>query len=925
MFRKTLLFYIIFLCLFTTFFELSEVFAEEKKLIKVGYSSYANFIEEKPNGSIDGYGAKYLNEVAKYTGWEYEFINDTWENCLTKLKNGEIDIICSVKYTNERNEYFDYSKYPIGFESTVLYTNHTDAYYNDAKFLEGKRIGVIKKSFEPKALNNYAKEYEFSYIPIEYESTGQMLTDLEQKNLDAILSGSLLHPANLKVIAKFNPEPFYLITRKGNDGIMHPLNDALTQIKTHAPYFDTTLYQQYYGSHDCNFQPFFTREEAELIQNMPPIKIGIISNRHPITFNDKATSKMNGIVEDILTLISQSSNIKFEFVPIPSGINPLQYLQINNISFVLCPNIDRPIDLNNNFIFSNPILTLPLTFVGRAGENYTSKDQPIIAILSALDLHDDIIKRKFPYCKIIHLETVEECLSAVKNHAADLMFQNFYVINYQLQNPQFEDLSIHPTTLAYEQISIASLKSVDPRLISIFNKTINSLPKSEIDQCIINNTVAKPYKITLIDLIYKYKYPLICIIALTSFCILLIVYTLRQRRQHIKVLQAKNEALSTAISQAETANEAKSLFLSNISQELRTPINAIIGMTELAKQNIDKIPNMDFYLTKVSFASKILLNIVNDVLDMSAIQTSKLKISHTLFDLTQTLSTLTSMYYVQCKEKNIEFNLIIKNMTEEIIRGDQMRLNQILLNLLSNALKFTNSGGKIQLIVTQREINEKNVYLQFEVLDTGVGIRNDVKATIFQPLEQAFSSAHNKFKGAGLGLSMVKNLLDCMQGTISFISTEGKGTTFTITLPFERVEKKSFKVPQPYKKYRILLIDDNVESSQYASFILNQLNFSYDYVESKEKALAAAKTTHYDLCFINYNLIDRDIKLLKTLRELFLKNTFITIFSAYYLTNRIETLQAAGANLVLTKPFFRSIIFETFISLSAEKHIRKTF
>lgn len=924
MLRKPILFYIIFLYLFAIFFSFGEVFAKEKKIIKVGYTNYANLIEKKSDGNFDGYGVNYLAEIAKYTGWEYEFINNTWGNSLDSLKKGDIDLMLPVKYTDERNEYFDYSKYPIGFESSVIYTNQADAYYNDAKFLEGKRIGIVKKSFESDTLTHYAKEYDFSYIPIEYESTGQMLTALEQQNVDAILSGSLFHPINLKVIAKFYPEPLYFITRKDDIDVMRSLNDALTQIKTHSPYFDTALYQKYYGNSDYSIQPFFTREEAELVQNMPPIKIGLISNRHPIAFKDASTGEMAGISKDILTLVSEITGLKFEFVPIPSGVNPLYYLQTNDISFVVYPSIDTPTLINNDFIIPSSLLTTSLMIVGRSGESYSASDKPTVAILSGLDVYDEIVKKNFPNCKITHLESVEECLNAVKNHKTDLMIQNSYVLDYQLQNPQFEDLAIHPTALSYEQISIACLKSIDPRLITLLNKTINSLPKAEIDQCIIKNTVAKPYKFTIKDLIYKYEYPLICISILASFCIFLILYTLKQRHQHIKILQAKNKELSKAILQVKTVNEAKSRFLSNISQELRAPMNAIIGITELAKQNISNIPKMKFYLTKISFASKILQNIVNDVLDMSAIETSKLKISHTIFDLTQTLSTLNSMYYAQCKEKNIEFDLIIRGMTEEIVRGDQMRLNQILLNLLFNALKRTKQNGKIQLIVTQEDIKENKVYLQFTIFDTGIGIPSEIKKEIFHTLEQAFISDPIKFKGSGLELSIVKNLVDCMDGTISLKNVEKKGNFFTVTLPFGLVEKKSSKVPPLYKNIRILFIDDNVNSVEYASFILNQMNLTYDYAKSGESALDFIKAEYYELCFINYDLINKDPTLLKKLRETSLQNIFITIFSAYYLLHTIESIQADGANLVLTKPFFKSTLFDAFIALSTENHLNES-
>ncbi|MDD3368753.1 MAG: histidine kinase dimerization/phospho-acceptor domain-containing protein [Lachnospiraceae bacterium] len=251
-----------------------------------------------------------------------------------------------------------------------------------------------------------------------------------------------------------------------------------------------------------------------------------------------------------------------------------------------------------------------------------------------------------------------------------------------------------------EENAIAALSTADPRLISIINKSIALLDDKDISNIITAHTTAKPYQFNAVDILYKYRAQLgVCGILLLLCLILLMVIT-ENRRKHLYEMQEKNRQLGEAVAQAENANRAKSQFLSRMIHEIRTPMNAIVGITTIAKVHKNEPDKVEDYLTKIDSSSKLLLNIINDVLDMSAIESEKLKIASNEFDLKQVLTGIFSIYYTQCKAKGIEF-VMATDLEKEMVIGDQLRVNQILMNLVSNAFKFTETGGTIQVLVNQ--------------------------------------------------------------------------------------------------------------------------------------------------------------------------------------------------------------------------------
>ena len=285
----------------------------------------------------------------------------------------------------------------------------------------------------------------------------------------------------------------------------------------------------------------------------------------------------------------------------------------------------------------------------------------------------------------------------------------------------------------------------------------------------------------------------------------------------------KNRQLQEAYNQAEHANKAKSQFLSRMSHEIRTPMNAIVGLTAIAKHHENEPEKVDEYLTKVSSASEILLNIINDVLDMSAIESEKVTIGHTAFDIKKILKEIADIYAPQCKQKNITFEIVADEIQDEVLLGDSLRVSQILLNLISNAYKFTPPQGKISVFVSETCNREGQAFYCFKVSDTGEGMSKEMQERLFQPFEQESAETAREHGGSGLGLSIAKNLVTLMHGVISVDSKKGVGTCFTVELPFDIVQDTADTIEiseedtssdkdvtdYDFSGKRVLLVEDN--------------------------------------------------------------------------------------------------------------------
>jgi len=384
--------------------------------------------------------------------------------------------------------------------------------------------------------------------------------------------------------------------------------------------------------------------------------------------------------------------------------------------------------------------------------------------------------------------------------------------------------------------------------------------------------------------------------------------------------------LGDALQSAQNASQSKTQFLSHMSHEIRTPMNAIIGMTTIALAKINDKVRVEDCLKKTIQASKHLMGLINDILDMSKIESNKLILAQEAFNIRDLVHNLTTLIEPQARAKGIIFEPILENIKQEGLIGDPLRMNQILLNILSNAIKFTPNGGKVTLKITEKVTSPHRVHMNFEISDTGIGMKEDFLQRVFHPFEQASAEVTQKYGGSGLGLAITYNLVSLMGGTISVKSKLGVGTTFNVNISLGLTEKESL-IGKELQELKTLVVDDDKDACEHACLLLSQLGQNTDFALSGREGIdkienSLKQNDPYDVCFLDWKMPEMDgEETAREIRKIVGPETLIIIISAFDWSPIETRAREAGVNGFIAKPFFTSSLYDCLIS--AQPNIKK--
>lgn len=912
---------------FCAVFPATALAANETETVRVGFFAFDGYHMQDEDGIRSGYGYDLLGHIAGYAGFRYEYVgfDKSWSEMQDMLAGGEIDILTGAPKTDEALERFDFSSKDVGISATILTTMaENDAYQPEAyNTWNGLRIGMVEGAICNDGLARYAKEHHFSYEPVYFTRTEEMLAALKtDASVDVILTSNLRPIEGERIIAQFDSSPFYIMVQKGNTALLEKVNDAITQMDAYEPGFRTKLFNDNYLSKDGS-NLFLSAEEQQFIKDMRDTTFTALlsPDRAPYSFTEDGLPA--GSMHDAAVEIIARSGLNVEFV-VPKDRS--EYWQLINSGA-----IDIRFDAESNYNEAellgywqtSPYLEVPITRLYR--EDAALFDSA--AILRDSDIAASYVKALSSQgISVTYYDSVADVAEAVLNgkQSMALLPQNTAAI--AVRDDQTNHLASEPMYGYSTAYAVTVNMKCSPFLFSILNKAVSSLNKQDMDAFDMNywDDLQKPF--SLIGYVYDYPLHIVMFVAGIMFVLLLIfglVASSRRKRAalaQVEQIRHINEQLQEALGRVEKADAAKSQFLSRVSHEMRTPLNAIIGFIELAR---DAQPEkMATYLASCNLASKQLLNVINDVLDMSSIESGKLKIANESFNFRHVITSITNIYGTQCKQKGIDFEAQITTPVDDWLVGDELRVNQILINLLGNAVKFTNKGH-IHLTISETLADADKVFIRFSVSDTGCGMSEQMKERLFQPFEQESVTTARKFGGSGLGLSIVKSLVSMMKGTIRVESKLGEGTTFIVDLPFERSDVvQEIILPQTLETLRVLVVDDEATEREYMGLVLERMGIRFACVSSGREALDALRESEreneiFNVCLVDWRMPEMDgLDTTGCIRAEYGKDVVVIVVSAYNFQQTDDSLKKAGANLFLSKPIFQSSLFDLFMSLT---------
>ncbi len=579
----------------------------------------------------------------------------------------------------------------------------------------------------------------------------------------------------------------------------------------------------------------FTSEEESYILSHKKLKVGYVQDRIPVSFINK-NGEFDGISRYILDHISSLCGFEFEYVPLPTGDVTYDYLINENFDLVTSVEYNKENQSAHGILISNPYLISRKVVVEKENLDFRYDAELSVAISTGSQTLKKVFKETYPNFVLIDYDSISDCFDAVNSGEADLMIQNQYVVEYWLSKPIYEKLKVIPKIGLDDELCFSAVVAFGAGeaeeaskingniLIGILNKAIGTMTEDEIGSYTIQAIMENQYSFTFSDFLYSYRYVAGILAAAFFIIIVLAVLLVRQR---IRFAESKADA------------KAKGQFLSTMSHEIRTPLNGLIGLNSLMAQKLDDRERIADYIRQSSVTANYLLSLVNDILDTSKLQDKKIELDIHPVELELMIDTISSIVQNAMAEKKLKYK-VYSEIICPCVFGDEMRIQQILLNLLDNARKFTSEGGNVTLSVKQKIISDDKVLTNFIVSDTGRGMSEEFQKHIFDLFAQERDTVSKGNQGTGLGLPISRKLAMLMDGDLTFVSQKGIGSSFTFTFTAQSAESPK-KDEEPggnseKKRPKILVAEDNELNAEIIVELLRCEGFEVELAENGKEA-----------------------------------------------------------------------------------------
>ena len=810
------------------------------KVVRVGsFEDTFNYVNEK--GIRKGYGYELLQTLSGYTGWQLEYVTCDWSDCFEKLKNGEIDIMGDISYTEDRTEEMLFSDEPMGEEKDYLYADlsREDITASDFKTLNGKKIGVLMGTEPEVMLTEWEEKYDLKTQHVNISNNEDAKQKLANHEIDCFVSmeESFWTELGISTITRVGSSDIYYAINKDRADIKEELDNAMRALEDADPFYTADLYKRYFS---MDYTPILTGEEKAWLKKHGAIRMGFLTGDSGVSVYDPSTGELTGTITDYIRFAKDclgNQELEFQMVGYDSQKAELDALKSGEIDMVFhfdqSPNLaeEYRVACTNTTWTSNMMAVTNKEHFNETQANRVAVPQNKISLTRYLAVY-------YPQWEIVDCAAPEDAARLVKDGQADC-----FVTGVSSQENYSKKYDFYSVPLPNPAKSCFAVNSGNGILLSILNKTIKAMPVNMLTGALAMYKSAAR-KVTLGEFIRDNFFMVLLVSSIFVAVILLAILKLLRKARKAEAAARKaandtqelNAKLQIAAENAESANRAKSTFLFNMSHDIRTPMNAIIGYADLASRHSDDPAKLKKYMENIQVCGQNLLMLLNNVLDLARIENDKTEMEYSVSDVEKDFRNCLAMFRNQADSKGQTLT-VTTHLLHPYIYADVPHLTEVCTNLVSNAVKYTGNGGTICCDVTQKP-GEKEGWCDtvVTVADNGIGMSQEFQQHIFEPFERERTSTVSKVEGSGIGMGIVKKLVGLMGGTVEVESKIGVGSTFTVTIPCriaseDEAQAKRAADPadrESLRGTRILLTEDNDLNAEIATELLQEEGCTVD-------------------------------------------------------------------------------------------------
>lgn len=810
------------------------------KVVRVGsFEDTFNYVNEK--GARKGYGYELLQTLSGYTGWQFEYVTCDWSDCFEKLKNGEIDIMGGISYTEDRAEEMLFSDEPMGEEKYYLYADlsRADISASDFKTLNGKKIGVLMGTEPEVMLTEWEEKYGLKTEHVNISNNEDAKQKLANHEIDCFVSleESFWADLGISTITCVGKSGIYYALNKNRSDLKEELDNAMRALDEAAPFYTADLYKRYFS---LDYIPILTGEEKAWLKEHGAIKMGFLTSDSGVSTFDPATGEFTGVITDYIQFAADclgNQELEFQLVGYDSKEAELDALKSGEIDMIF--HFDQSPNLAEEYHFACTNTTWTSNLMAVTNQQlFNENNVNRIAVPQNKLSLKKYLAFYYPQWEIVDCDTQEDAAKLVKDGQADC-----FVTGISSENKYSKKYSFYSVPLLNPVKSCFAVNSGNRSLLSILNKTIKAMPVNMLAGALAMYK-SSARKVTLSDFIKDNFFMALLVSSIAVAAILLTILKLLRKARKAEAAARKaasdtqelNAKLQVAVENAESANHAKSTFLFNMSHDIRTPMNAIIGYADLASRHLDDPAKLKNYMENIQVCGQNLLMLLNNVLDLARIENDKTEMEYSVSDIEKDFRNCVAMFRNQADSKG-QTLMVTTQLQYPYIYADIPHLTEICTNLVSNAVKYTGAGGTIRCNVTQKP-GEKEGWCDtvVTVADNGIGMSQEFQKHIFEPFERERTSTVSKVEGSGIGMGIVKKLVGLMGGTVEVESRIGVGSKFTVTIPCriaseDETQAKRETNPSDQKCLcgtRILLTEDNDLNAEIATELLQEEGCTVD-------------------------------------------------------------------------------------------------